>query len=177
MPFWGAAWLICNPVRYLCPYVEQQKWRLVNIHKKRATFSEDQGSQSRCSWSKSPISGTFLGSASSPIAQFLFVFTFIYSRVCLLSHFSHVWLFVTLWSVVYQAPLSMGFSRQEDWSGLPCPPPRDRPNTGIEPMSPALAGGFFTTSVTWEAQYIPMFLVKQRHFREMWSWMICTPKC
>ena len=48
----------------------------------------------------------------------------------------------------------MGFSRQEYWSGLPCPPPGDLPNPGIEPMSltsPALAGEFFTTNVTWEA--------------------------
>ena len=54
-----------------------------------------------------------------------------------------------------QAPLCMGLSRQEYWSGLPCPPPEDLPNPGIKPtslMSPALAGGFFTTSATWEAQ-------------------------
>ena len=53
-----------------------------------------------------------------------------------------------------QAPLSMGFSRQESWSGLPCPPSGNLPNLGIEPtslMSPALAGRFFTTSTTWEA--------------------------
>ena len=52
-----------------------------------------------------------------------------------------------------QAPLSRGFSRQEFWSGLPCPPPGDLPHPGIEPfslMSPALAGEFFTTSATWE---------------------------
>ena len=47
-------------------------------------------------------------------------------------------LFATLWIVTPQAPLSMGFSRQEYWSGMPCPPPGDLPNTGIEPMSPAL---------------------------------------
>ncbi|ELR53965.1 hypothetical protein M91_16140, partial [Bos mutus] len=50
-----------------------------------------------------------------------------------------------------QALLSMGFSRQEYWSGLPFPPPGDLPDLGIEPMSlisPALAGGFFTTSTT-----------------------------
>ncbi|ELR52587.1 hypothetical protein M91_18885, partial [Bos mutus] len=50
-----------------------------------------------------------------------------------------------------QAPLSMGFSRQEYWSGLPFPPPGTLPNPGIEPVSlksPALAGGFFTTSAT-----------------------------
>ena len=48
------------------------------------------------------------------------------------------WIFVTPWSVVYQAPLSMGFSRQEYWSGLPFPSPGDLPNLGIEPRSPAL---------------------------------------
>ena len=65
------------------------------------------------------------------------------------SHCSRVQLFVTLSTVARQAPLSMGFSRQEYCSGLPCPPPGDLPNPGIEPaslMSPALAGGFFTTS-------------------------------
>ena len=54
----------------------------------------------------------------------------------ILSHFSHVWLFVTLWTVAHQVPLSMGFSRQEYWSGLPCPPPADLPSPGIEPASP-----------------------------------------
>ena len=46
--------------------------------------------------------------------------------------------FVTLWTIARQAPLSMGFSRQEYWSGLPCRPPEDLPNTGTEPESPAL---------------------------------------
>ena len=61
-------------------------------------------------------------------------------------------LFATLWTVACQAPLSMGFSRQEYWSGWPCSPPGDLPDPGIKvksPMSPALAGGFFTTSTTW----------------------------
>ena len=53
------------------------------------------------------------------------------------SFFSHVQLFATLWTVVCQAPLSMGFSRQEYWSGLPCPPLGDLLDPGIEPMSPA----------------------------------------
>ena len=48
--------------------------------------------------------------------------------------------------------LSMGFSRQEYWSGLPCLPPGDLLKPGIKPVSPALAGGFFTTSATWEPQ-------------------------
>ena len=51
---------------------------------------------------------------------------------------SHVPLFVTLWTVAHQAPLSMGFSRQEYWSGLSCPSPRDLLNPGIEPRSPVL---------------------------------------
>ena len=59
------------------------------------------------------------------------------------------------WAVALQAPLSMGFSRQECWSGLLCPPPRDLPDLGIKPvslMSPVLAGRFFTTSASCEAQ-------------------------
>ena len=69
---------------------------------------------------------------------------------------SHVQLFATPWTVAHQAPLSMGFSRQEYWSGLLCPLPGDLPDPGIEPMSfmsPALAGRFFTTSTTWEVYY------------------------
>ena len=72
----------------------------------------------------------------------------------LLSHFSRVQLFVTPWTVACQAPLSMGFSRQEYWSGLPRPPPGDLPKPGFKAeslMSPALAGGFFTTSTNREA--------------------------
>ena len=59
-------------------------------------------------------------------------------RVSVLSHFSCVWLCVTLWTAAGQAPLSRGFSRQEDWSGLPCPPPGGLPDPGIQPASPAL---------------------------------------
>ena len=77
----------------------------------------------------------------------------------MLSRFSHVPLFVTLWTVACQVLLSMGFSRQEYYSGLPCPPLGDLPDPGIEPlslMSPALAGRFFTTRATWDApRYIP----------------------
>ena len=61
-------------------------------------------------------------------------------------------LFATLWTVARQPPLSVGFSRQEYWSGLPCCLPEDLPDPGNEPASltsPVLAGGFFTT--TWEA--------------------------
>ena len=56
---------------------------------------------------------------------------------------SRVRLFATPWTVAYQPPLSMGFSRQEYWSGVPFPFPRDLPNPGIAPMTPALAGGIF----------------------------------
>ena len=51
---------------------------------------------------------------------------------------SHVRLFTALWTVACQAPLSMGFSQQEYWSGLPCPPPGDLPNPGIKPASHGL---------------------------------------
>ena len=116
------------------------------------------------------------------------------SHVCVhAKSLSHVRIFVTLWTVAHQTPLSMGFSRQEYWSGLPWPPPGDLSNRGIksgsselqadslpsEPLgtrltqkldrynnflkvihprsltSPALAGRFFTTRATWEAQLSP----------------------
>ena len=73
---------------------------------------------------------------------------------------------VTLWSAVHQAPLSMGFSRQEYWSGQTFPSLGNLSDPGIEPvslMSPALAGGFFTISATWEAS------VSQRESRSVVS--------
>ena len=78
------------------------------------------------------------------------------SHVCVLSHFSTVWLFGTPWTTARQVPLSLGFSRQESWSGLPRPPPGHLPDPGIEPaslMSPALAGGFFTTEPLGKVSY------------------------
>ena len=76
---------------------------------------------------------------------------------------------VTPWTVACQAPLSMGFfSRQEYWSGLPCPPPGDLPDPRIEPlslMSPAWADGFFTTSATWEAlKVIHLYVYSHLYF-------------
>ena len=78
----------------------------------------------------------------------------------MLSHFSHVQLFATWWTVAHQAPLSMWFSRQEHWSTLLWPPPRDLPDPGIKSLclaSPTLAGGFLTTSSTFmETLEIPL---------------------
>ena len=68
---------------------------------------------------------------------------------CMLSYFSRVQFCATPWTVAHQAPLSMGFSKQEYWSGLPCLPPGGLPNSEIKPaslVSPALTGRFFTTS-------------------------------
>ena len=65
--------------------------------------------------------------------------------ICVLSH---VQLFATPQTIAHQAPLSMEYSRQEHWSGLPFPPLGDLPNPGTELVSPALAGGFFAT---WKA--------------------------
>ena len=58
-------------------------------------------------------------------------------HACVLSHFSCILLFVAPWAAAHQAPLSMRFSRQEYWSGSPCPPPGDIPDLGIKPMTPA----------------------------------------
>ena len=74
---------------------------------------------------------------------------------------SHVRLFVTPWTVAYQAPPSMGFSRQEYWSGLPFPSPGDLPDPGIKPRSPALEADALTSELevdnldSWETKSQP----------------------
>ena len=71
----------------------------------------------------------------------------------MLSCFSRVQLFATLWTIARQAPLSTGFSRHEYWSGLPCPPPGDLPNPGTEPTSyiSFIGRQVLVTSAIWEA--------------------------
>ena len=79
----------------------------------------------------------------------------------MLGRFSRVQPFATPWTVARQAPLPMGFSRQEHWSGLPFPPPGRLPEPGITPVSlasPALTDGFFTTSAIWE-DAVPSYFV------------------
>ena len=86
-----------------------------------------------------------------------------------LSCFSYVQLFVMPWTVAHQAPLSLGFSRQEYWSGLPFPSPGALPDPGIKPASPsspALAGRFFTTSATLllgEAHWLKPPILARHH--------------
>ena len=83
-----------------------------------------------------------------PLPKPLHEYAWTLSFVCELSCFSHVQLFVTPWTVTQQAPLSMGFYRQEHWDGWPFPYPRDVPNPEIKPespTSPALADDFFTS--------------------------------
>ena len=86
--------------------------------------------------------------------QYIFSFSYSawYMHVYVL--FSPVQLLSTPGTVACQAPLTMGFSRQEYWSGLPVHPPEDLPDPEIKPeslASPAFAGKFFTTGATWEA--------------------------
>ena len=101
----------------------------------------------------------------------------------MLSHFSRVRFFMNPLTKACQVTLSVGFSRQEYWSGLPCPPPGDPPKSGITPtslMSPALAGGFFTTSTTWEApisdtKYFLLFVFRyMSHGRFLWKGKLAT---
>ena len=90
-------------------------------------------------------------------------------RACVLSHFCPVWLFAAIWTVSCQAPLPMWFSRQEHWSGVPCPPPENLPDPGIEPASlifPALAGQFFTMSTPGEALWHFYMKPKMKLFLE-----------
>ena len=122
----------------------------------------------------------------------------------MLTRFSCVWLFEILWTVAHQASLSMGFSRQEYWSQLPCPPLGDLPDPGIEPASltsRALAGGFFTASTTsvclntsnswvlprpsgqkasgdiliWKCLFsIYLSILLLFHVRVDWPWLMCS---
>ena len=83
----------------------------------------------------------------------------------MLSHFSHIQLFATPWIVAHQAPLSIGFPMLEYWTRLPCA------NPGIEPTSltsPALIGGFFTTSANWEA--LERTIMDVKTIRNMVDW-------
>ena len=77
-----------------------------------------------------------------------------------------VWLFATPWTV--QAPLSMEFSRQNYWSGLPFRSPGNFPNPGIEPMSPSLAGGFFTIWASWEAWFTQNIFLLVLPLMKLW---------
>ena len=88
------------------------------------------------------------------VESLYWILQFTHCIVFMLNHLCHVWLFVTPWTVAHQGPLSMGFTRQEYWSGLLCTPPGYLPDQGIEPVSltsPVLADRFFTTCVTWKA--------------------------
>ena len=105
-------------------------------------------------------------------------------RVCCL--FSHVQLLTSPWIVARQSPLSMGFSRQEYWSGLPFPSPGDLPYPGIKPaflLSPALAGGFFTASTTWEANVVMIIVIWKIldrnifQFLPLMTWVLQCPPC
>ena len=96
---------------------------------------------------------TWTGSHDPNLEQIVSVYVYIHS---MLRCFTCVQLFVILWIETCQAPLSMGFSRQEYWSGLPCPPPWALPDPTIEPVSltfSELAGRFFYTSATWDTLY------------------------
>ena len=106
-----------------------------------------------------------------------------------LSHFSHVRLHASLWTIARQAPLSMEFSRQACWSGLPCPPAGNGPNPGIKPRSPALEGEFFTTDppekppttspaqpcLILQAYLIAQLLSHVRLFVTPWTRFLCHP--
>ena len=85
-------------------------------------------------------------------------------------HFSCVLLFVTPWTVACQAPLSMGFPRQEYWDGLPFPSPEDLPNPGIKPTSPALV------EADGKGQFLVGTMIQKYnfsvYFQRKWNWVL-----
>ena len=103
-------------------------------------------------------------------------------HMCMLSHFSHGQLFSTQWTVACQTPLSMGFSRQEYWSGLPCAPSEYLPDPGIKPISPA-APALQVDSLSlshwgnsWKAWVLPKTHEHQycQNFWSIWKYQIHT---
>ena len=113
----------------------------------------------------------FCGAYKVSTLIFLYVdITVVPVLVLVLSQFSRVLLFVTPWTVAWQAPVSTGFSRLESWSGLPCPSPGNFSNLGTEsmsPMSPALAAGFFIASTTWKPSCSSSMYYKETIFAEL----------
>ena len=81
------------------------------------------------------------------------------SALYMLNHCSRVWVYETLWTAARQAPLSMGFSRQEYWSGLPCSPPGNLPDSGIEPES-------LMSNMHWQAGSLPLAPPGSSHWWE-----------
>ena len=132
---------------YLCG----RQWKLMNMYSTFLTLQVDRlkcvfcTDPQRSSWDWVPathngnlqINALFTDSLPFPVSLLLLPFSIFCVCVCVPSHFSCVQLFVSRWTVAHQAPQSMGFSRQEYWSGLPFPPPGDLPDSGIEPVSPA----------------------------------------
>ena len=130
-----STWLM--QIKTLSPYTSQNGHYQKSTNNKYCRRCGEKGTHLQCWW-------------ECKLVQPLWRTVCIYVLSC----FSYVQLFATPCTVAGQAPLSMGFSRQEYWSGLQFPSPRDLPDPGIEPasvISPALAGGFFTTSAPWEA--------------------------
>ena len=92
----------------------------------------------------------------------------------MLSRFSHVWLFVTLWTVACEAPLSLGFSRQEYWSVLPYPPPGESSWPRDQTCVSCIAGRFFIYWVTWEALCGIQFSSVAQSCLTLYDPMICS---
>ena len=107
-----------------------------------------------------------LGSVFWPVWLQILLFP-LCERARMLSGFSHIWLFAALWTLARQAPLSIGFSRQEYWSGLPCPPPGDLAHPAIEPASTWIGRQIVYHWTTWEA-----LLRKLQCGKDIWGFLV-----
>ena len=137
--------------------LESDTTERLHFHFSLSCIGEGNGNPLQCSCLENPRDGGACWAAVYGVAESRTRLKRLSSLAWVLSHFSFVQLFATLWTVAHQAPLSMGFSRQEYWNRLSFPSPGDLTNPGIKPeslRSPALASGFFTTSANWEAWYL-----------------------
>ena len=125
--------------------LESDTTERLHFHFSLSCIGEGNGNPLQCSFLENPRGGGACWAAVYGVAESWTRLKRLSSLAWVLSHFSCVQLFATLWTVAHQAPLSMGFSRQEYWNRLSFPSPGDLPHLKIKPMSRALAGRLFTT--------------------------------
>ena len=171
---WGGKGLrfLKSELKISCQWLrpKHKSWTYILFHSQMFMLVNDYKELTFHLWSRnSSFYITNIYGVQSP----LFIHIISDDSSCVLSHFSHVLLFAIAWTGTWrtgahQALLSMGFSRQEHWSGLPFPSPGDLPDPRIKPMSltsPALADGLFTPSTTWEALILQLKQLIQRSWQ------------
>ena len=157
-------------------FLSTKSWRLNMISRLLESITDSMDmylrwANSRRQWRRE-ASGVLQSMGLRRVRQWL------HNCACVLTCFSCVQLFATLWLIALHAPLSMGFSRQEYWGALPCPPPGDLPNPGIEPRSltlqadslPAKPQGKSKNTGMGSLSLLQQIFPTQESNRGLWHW-------